>query len=252
MTKGSDVIGVTETWLKCDDEVDRFCPQGYVVYRADRPDGRIGGGVMLLIAQQYHQTQGPSLRSPSVQAISCALSVHRKKIMIAVIYRSPVSEKDEDESLVQYLKTLSASADNVLILGDFNAPEVDWNLDSAPGKSFGKMVLDFLCTESLIQHVGEPTRRRGEQTPSILDLIITKFANDVDRLQFLSPVGKSDHALLTFSLNLRGSLPPDRYMRRYGKLNKVALLREAKEINWRSYDLADGIEDRWLAIKGAL
>jgi hypothetical protein len=114
------------------------------------------------------------------------------------------------------------------------------------------MVLDFLCTESLIQHVGEPTRRRGEQTPSILDLIITKFANDVDRLQFLSPVGKSDHALLTFSLNLRGSLPPDRYMRRYGKLNKVALLREAKEINWRSYDLTDGIEDRWLAIKGSL
>ena len=100
VTKGSDVIGVTETWLKCDDKVDRFCPQGYVVYRADRPNGRIGSGVMLLIAQQYHQTQGPSLRSPSVQAISCALSVHRKKIMIAVIYRSPVSEKDEDESLV--------------------------------------------------------------------------------------------------------------------------------------------------------
>jgi len=50
------------------------------------------------------------------------------------------------------------------------------------------------------QHVQTPTRCRGSNEPSILDLVLTDddFINEID---YLSPLGKSDHCVLSIRCN---------------------------------------------------
>ncbi|KAK3085705.1 hypothetical protein FSP39_007566 [Pinctada imbricata] len=51
----------------------------------------------------------------------------------------------------------------------------------------------------LIQHVEMATRFRGNQRPTLLDLILTNEENVVQDLNYLAPVGNSDHCSLLFS-----------------------------------------------------
>ena len=45
-----------------------------------------------------------------------------------------------------------------------------------------------------MQHVDKPTRQRGDDEPSILDLVISR--EYLSKLEYLSPLGKSDHAII--------------------------------------------------------
>jgi len=79
-----------------------------------------------------------------------------------------------------------------LIVGDFNFEDINWN------KWEGHTVAsnNFLHTiqgHFLIQHVTFPTRARGVNEPSLLDLIISKD-DFIDNIEYLSPLGKSDHS----------------------------------------------------------
>ena len=52
----------------------------------------------------------------------------------------------------------------------------------------------------------EPTRKRGVNDPSTLDLIFTKSELEIDHLQYFSRLGASDHAILSFSFILEGTV----------------------------------------------
>ena len=90
----------------------------------------------------------------------------------------------------------------MLILGDFNLPEIDWcNMRSKKkmNKDFNTPVkfLNVLQQSGFYQHVKTPTRVRGNQTPSLLDLVITCRSDNVEQLEVMAPLGKSDHAMLS-------------------------------------------------------
>ena len=55
----------------------------------------------------------------------------------------------------------------------------------------------------ILQHVDSPTRARGADTPHILDLVITNepFVENID---YLAPLGKSDHSVLIVTCDLQG------------------------------------------------
>ena len=56
----------------------------------------------------------------------------------------------------------------------------------------------------LTQHIRNPTKSRGTNEPSILDHVLSdeNFISDID---YLSPLGKSDHSVLRFSCNFSSS-----------------------------------------------
>ena len=56
--------------------------------------------------------------------------------------------------------------------------------------------LDTLQKNFVIQHVQTATRVRGSDTPHVLDLVITDTNDIIDDIEILSPLGKSDHAIL--------------------------------------------------------
>ena len=90
-----------------------------------------------------------------------------------------------------------AGENRVLIMGDFNIPDVDWiNNDIMVGASkIDKDLYMKFQDNFLHQHVKMPTRFRGNSS-STLDLILTKEEEDVKNIQVLEPLGKSDHGIV--------------------------------------------------------
>ena len=80
-------------------------------------------------------------------------------------------------------------------MGDFNFGNINWN--NWQGNSSEIQFLECLRRNFLLQRVTEPTRYRGSNVPSLLDLVISD-GDFVAHLDYLSPVEKSDHCVLSF------------------------------------------------------
>ena len=96
----------------------------------------------------------------------------------------------------------------MFIVGDFNLPNINWEIPSVVGSStsFASDFLDTLQNLFLSQVVEEPTRMREGQKSNTLDLIITNQEEMLDYVAISSPVGKSDHMVLDFRLIIPGTI----------------------------------------------
>ena len=66
----------------------------------------------------------------------------------------------------------------------------------------------------LYQHLEKPTRKRGNNEPSLLDLLLTDEVMQVSDIVYHAPLGKGDHNVISFNLNcyLDYSKPKERYV----------------------------------------
>ena len=78
------------------------------------------------------------------------------------------SDNDYHESLLNYLTKLASSTDHVIIVGDFNLPDINWS--SLNGTStFSNSFCDFIFDCNLNQLVDSPTHIKG----NILDIVLS-------------------------------------------------------------------------------
>lgn len=87
----------------------------------------------------------------------------------------------------------------MLLLGDFNYPNIKWsegqgtvNSESSEGSKFLKATQDSY----LYQHVTCPTRHRINQVSNTVDLVFTNEGGMIEDIQTRPPIGKSDHIVL--------------------------------------------------------
>ncbi|CAG2187314.1 unnamed protein product [Mytilus edulis] len=125
------------------------------------------------------------------------------KLLLGCIYRSPSSVSCNNKKLndlICHARNLKYS--HYLIMGDFNYPEIKWvdnevssGINTDPFKFYECMQNNFL-----FQHICTPTRFRTGQNANLLDLVFTNEENMIakDSIQMDSPVGKSDHCMITF------------------------------------------------------
>lgn len=92
---------------------------------------------------------------------------------------------------------------HILIMGHFNYPDIDWeNYNSRGDKTDPEYkFVDTVQDCYLFQHINTPTRWRGTQIPNILDMILTNDEHIVNNIEYSSPLGKSDHCMLTFDFS---------------------------------------------------
>ena len=91
----------------------------------------------------------------------------------------------------------------ILILGDFNYKGITWENWNTPGLNDSNeefLFVEALRDNYLNQHIMKPTRIRQGQEPSILDLVITNKEEMIKDLEYLRPLGKSDHIVITFNI----------------------------------------------------
>ena len=120
------------------------------------------------------------------------------------MYRSPNSTKDNNTQLNVLVQSLSQKNEPFILVGDFNYPNINWSssiINHESSNNSSRLFLDTLNENFLLQHVLQPTRCRGTQSSNVLDLVITNddFISSID---YLSPLGKSDHCNLYITCNL--------------------------------------------------
>ena len=81
--------------------------------------------------------------------------------------------------------------ENEFVLG--NHPEVDGDDETTGAKQHISNFMETLQDLYLKQHVTEPTRYRHSEEPSLFDLILTNEVGMVEKLSYHPAIGDSDH-----------------------------------------------------------
>ena len=125
------------------------------------------------------------------------------RLLVGAVYRSPNGNIQNDTKLNENLKAITDSRSHILVMRDFNHPEIDWKNSLSPPEGSHKATrfMEAVRDAFLHQHVTSPTHVRGTQTPNILDLIFSNESEMVQDVTHLAPLGKSHHQFLNFSFH---------------------------------------------------
>ena len=157
------------------------------------------------------------------------------------------------------MKTLCAkSYSHICLVGDFNYRDINWKTWTTPhgGDSKESKFIEAVRDCFLFQHVEEPTRARGNDDPSLIDLILTNEELQVSDVVQHAPLGKSDHTVITFNYHcyLDFSKPKKCYL--YHKADFDAMIRELESSNWKDVFILEARnkspEELWKLLKAKL
>jgi len=143
----------------------------------------------------------------------------------------------------------------LLIMGDFNYPTIDYVRevvaagDAAPESQF------FYKTQELCiyQHVKEATRYRNGQVPSTLNYVFTEDEDIIDAINYTAPLGRSDHVVLEWELQLEAKELVSRLKKlNYFKGNYVEIGAAIMRVDW-AWQFGDGtVNEMWECFKEVL
>ena len=126
----------------------------------------------------------------------------KDSLLIGCIYNSPSSDNKNHEDLRKLIMQASNQGfSHVLIMGDFNYRNINWetkNTNRGNENSEDYKFIETMRDSFLTQHIIKPTRARGTNKPSTLDLVMTNEEGMIQEIEYLSPLGKSDHTVLQF------------------------------------------------------
>ena len=165
------------------------------------------------------------------------------RMCIVLIYRSQSTENTEE--LADLMKCVSNKGfSHLLMLGDFNYKTIDWELETSTN-SKEITFLKAMHDNYLVQHIKTPTRQRGCDIPTILDLVMTNEEDMIGKIEHCSPLGRSDHDVLMIDFQCYWQ-PHEQHKTRklYHKADFDSMRNELQEIDWD-----DKMEDLELADK---
>lgn len=126
-----DLIVLTETHLDHSILDSEIFPSHYTVFRKDRKiNGRHGGGVLIAVRDYITVSLRSTHPCDSEMLFIDVLLSYNRRITIGVFYRPPGSDIKPLEDLQTFIQGLDSTADLILV-GDFNLPEIEWSLNRA-------------------------------------------------------------------------------------------------------------------------
>ena len=252
-----DVISVTETWATAEIGDAELSIEGFSMYRVDRNVTR-GGGVVLYIKENLRSSVDNKMMSENFEdSVWCSVKANGTKLLIGVCYRSPQSSKENNAKLLSVMdKAVNQSGyDRILIMGDFNFRDIDYSTYSVNAGDSSDAYKFFNKTQDLylIQHVTETTRKRSGAQETVLDYIFTNEDNLVDNLQYLTPLGKSDHVCLVWDYVVSVTENTSKQRKfNYWKGNYVLINEELKSYDWNQILMEHTTDDAWTKFKDIL
>ena len=237
MEERPDIIAITETWAVESIEDSELKIEGYTMIRRDRILGEKtrGGGVLLYIIESVDViVRDDIVNSNILECAWCEIVMGGEKSLIRVCYRSPDSTKEQDEALYQMIG--SVDRESVLLMGDFNFPELDWREPDSLDDSHPFM--ECINDNFLFQCVESSTR-----ASNMLDLVFASEENSIEDLKVGEPFSTSDHQILRWNFvacrsreNVERAEGIGRYD--YFKADYDRMREEARTRNWS--DIIEG------------
>jgi len=158
-----DCVLVSESWLHGDICDGLLNPQSaYKIFRKDRVGCR-GGGVCAFVKRKYSVL--PVFlhdKYSDLELLGMDFIDVRPTFQMFIVYRPPYF----DGNALSYARLLTECLSNYstnskymhLIVGDFNLPNINWDVMTGPGDDVNNTVLKFFLNNGNNQLVSFPTR----------------------------------------------------------------------------------------------
>ena len=202
-----DVVCLTETKLKEEIQLGTIV-EGYNIWRKDRK-GKTGGGVLILVKDDIlvEEVEFGDGMAETMGIVIKTKGGERRKIIVTYIPPKTNAWKLEEYKEMQYdvwrcLDDMIRQSRKVLLVGDFNCKDINWEEMEVKGNAnpWSDKLIQLALVNTMDQWVDEITRCRGEEEPSLIDLVFTKKPESKPRMMYLSPMGKSDHVVIEIIL----------------------------------------------------
>ena len=176
--------------------------------------------------------------------VKMATSDSNRSVILGVIYRKPSRGVRQDNKLLKCIDKIGQSSE-VIICGDFNLPKINWVTGriSDSEQSMAQKFYDKVSDNFLLQKVSNPTRRRGDDLPSLIDLILVNDEDSVDEVRHLPPLGAGDHDALIFEYRLPINQPvlSSREVYDFRRADFGSLRQDFPQVNWSDIYLSDDV-----------
>ena len=252
-----DVAFITETNPKNNSNTDdenrnknlNIIIEGYKCEEC--PSGR---GVCIFYKENIEIFRHDNIDSIFNPSIFCKIVLNKDVFFNAgLIYRSPNCSKEECEQINNQISTaankLNQPKDNLLILGDFNYPEINWGNLNCPTRDTHTAhgFLDTVVDNQLSQIIDKPTHYRTTQNPTLIDLVLVKEPQLVSEIVYDAPFGKSHHQTLLLSLNIESNssdVCAERYLFDKGLYDEMRS--SVDKVNWDNLLKEEADIDCWM------
>ena len=241
-----DVVAISETWIEQGQEWLLQVP-GFRCFNQSRVGGRRGGGVALLVKESITVVERTFDVDSNVEVVWAEIRNRKGEVtLLGVFYRPPKSSRDVEERIAKMILDRSESS-RVVVMGDFNFTNIDWNSYSSSTLE-GSVFVQCVQEGFLTQYVDRPTR--GETT---LDLVLGNEPDQVLNLEVGEHFGDSDHNSVTFTLVMeRDRCIPKGRSYCWGKGNYEAIRRDLGHIGWSRKLQGLGTTEMWSLFKEQL
>ena len=239
-----DIIFLVETKLDSNYQTYSFLPPNYVAIRKDR--NAHGGGVLIAFRDDITAESLDNLNSNCEIVWTKIHFARNKSIFFASYYRPPSDHLASLEALQASLTKLYRSqknTPNVVIAGDFNLPDIDWdNQQTTNTRTASKhnKLLEIISEFGLQNMVNDPTRI---ESGNIMDLILTSNPSIITNTH--TTPGMSDHEAVTFEVNLnpiRNRKPPHKVFK-YKSADWYKLKNEISKLTDEYFDSDPNSQD---------
>ncbi|XP_044744206.1 uncharacterized protein LOC123306310 [Coccinella septempunctata] len=189
----------------------QFALTGYTMYRCDSVTTPGHAGVCVYVRDDVvnsYRISHYSIPTPGIDNLFFDVRSDELELSLGCIYRPRSCAHDQE--LFNHLEHLSNSRKNLLIVGDFNFGDIRvWPMSQLPSNGSPSFPFaEMLQRSSLTQVVDQPTRFRIKQQPTIPDLLLTNDVNLISDIEYLPPLGRSDHVVLNTSIQVQASKRP--------------------------------------------
>ena len=177
------------------------------------------------------------------------LEIHlqnKDKMLLCNIYRSPNGSKEDDHKINNFFKIFgNTNYRHKVIFGDFNRKDINWETVSATSEEDTNFIV-AVQDSFLVQHILEPTRGRGKDEPSLLDLFFSTQEEAIEEINHLAPLGKSDHSLIEVIYQIKIEIIPPKTILNYEK-GDFEKMRKVLDIDWKDTFQSNGadLDEMW-------
>ena len=205
-------------------------------------------GVITLIKKGIHTIQIEPTEHFDESVWCMILNKDSERILVGNIYRSPSSDTQNAQRMCSAINEMCGKdCSQVIICGDFNLKEIDWERHQVHVTEDHPASLLLECVDDnfLIQHVTENTRFREGQANNLLDLVFTDRDDNVTRLDYEMPFGRSDHVCLMFEVLCHRHSEKEGFKRKYFKGNYPEIRNDINMIDWENELRGKDTEESW-------
>jgi hypothetical protein len=136
---------------------------------------------------------------------------------------------------------------NTVLIGDFNAPGVDWRKGESAAKWRG--LLDTITEENMEQLVSFSTHVKG----NVLDLVVTNCPERVVSISEEGRLGKSDHSILMIELECEvREKKEERKGYNWRKADMAGMREELDRTIWESEISGKNVDEAWNTVADRL